>query len=46
MKGTMARKRDDESKSNCAVEASLGVIGCRWKGVVLCWLSAGHAPLR
>jgi DNA-binding HxlR family transcriptional regulator len=34
----MARKRDDDSKTNCSVEASLGVIGGRWKGVVLYWL--------
>jgi DNA-binding HxlR family transcriptional regulator len=26
------------SKSGCAVEAALGVIGGRWKGVVLHWL--------
>jgi len=34
----MPRKRDDDSKTNCSVEASLGVIGGRWKGVVLYWL--------
>jgi DNA-binding HxlR family transcriptional regulator len=37
----MARKRADDSKSNCAVETSLGVIGGRWKGVVLYWLLRG-----
>ncbi len=28
-------------KSNCTVEAALGVIGGRWKGVVLFWLLSG-----
>jgi DNA-binding HxlR family transcriptional regulator len=37
----MPRKRDDDSKSNCSVEAALGVIGGRWKGVVLYWLLRG-----
>jgi DNA-binding HxlR family transcriptional regulator len=35
---------DDEpviGKSGCAVEAALGVIGGRWKGVVLYWLLGG-----
>ncbi|GHH03913.1 helix-turn-helix domain-containing protein [Comamonas sp. JC664] len=37
----MARKRDDDSKTNCEVESALGVIGGRWKGVVLYWLLKG-----
>jgi len=37
----MARERADDSNTNCAVEASLGVIGGRWKGVVLYWLLNG-----
>jgi DNA-binding HxlR family transcriptional regulator len=28
-------------KSNCTVESALGVIGGRWKGVVLFWLLDG-----
>lgn len=38
----MAKSRADDSKSQCAVEASLGVIGGRWKGVVLFYLLAGR----
>lgn len=33
-----------EGKSGCAVESALAVIGGRWKGVVLYWLTKG--PLR
>ena len=29
------------AKSGCTVEAALGVIGGRWKGVVLYWLLGG-----
>lgn len=35
------RERDDESKSDCSVATSRGVIGRRWKGVVLYWLLRG-----
>ncbi len=36
---TMAtRKRDDDSRTGCAVEATVGVIGGRWKAVILYWL--------
>jgi DNA-binding HxlR family transcriptional regulator len=38
----MAKVRGDDSKTNCAVEASLAVIGGRWKGVVLFWLLKGR----
>ena len=38
----MATRRGDDSKTNCAVEASLAVIGGRWKGVVLYWLLKGR----
>ena len=31
-------KRGADVKTGCAVEAALGVIGGRWKGVVLFWL--------
>jgi DNA-binding HxlR family transcriptional regulator len=34
-------RRGDDRHSNCAVEAALGVIGGRWKGVVLYWLLGG-----
>ena len=35
-------KRDPETlHSNCTVELALGVIGGRWKGVVLYWLLDG-----
>jgi DNA-binding HxlR family transcriptional regulator len=34
-------RRGDDHRSNCAVEAALGVIGGRWKGVVLYWLLKG-----
>ncbi|MES1177026.1 MAG: helix-turn-helix domain-containing protein [Myxococcales bacterium] len=37
----MARKRADDSKTNCSVEVALAVIGGRWKGVVLFWLLQG-----
>lgn len=37
-KGSVARRRGDDRRSNCAVEAALGVIGGRWKGVVVYWL--------
>lgn len=37
----MARSRADDSKTRCAVESALGVIGGRWKGVVLFWLLKG-----
>lgn len=37
----MARARADDSRTHCAVEAALGVIGGRWKGVVLYWLLKG-----
>jgi DNA-binding HxlR family transcriptional regulator len=30
-----------KGKSGCAVEAALGVIGGRWKGVILYWLLKG-----
>ncbi|MBS2012884.1 MAG: helix-turn-helix transcriptional regulator [Deltaproteobacteria bacterium] len=36
-----AKTRGDDRRSNCAVEATLGVIGGRWKGVVLYWLLSG-----
>ncbi|AKT38699.1 winged helix-turn-helix transcriptional regulator [Chondromyces crocatus] len=35
----MARRA--EGKSGCSVESALAVIGGRWKGVVLYWLSTG-----
>ena len=34
-------RRGDDRRSNCSVEAALGVIGGRWKGVVLFWLLDG-----
>jgi DNA-binding HxlR family transcriptional regulator len=37
----MAKTRGNDQKTGCAVEASLGVIGGRWKGVVLFWLLSG-----
>ncbi len=37
----VASKKPVSSKSGCAVEAALGVIGGRWKGVVLYWLLQG-----
>jgi DNA-binding HxlR family transcriptional regulator len=36
-----AGRRGSDARSNCAVESALGVIGGRWKGVVLWWLLAG-----
>ncbi|MBL8606228.1 MAG: helix-turn-helix transcriptional regulator [Myxococcales bacterium] len=45
MEGSIAcaptSRRGDDRRSNCAVEAALGVIGGRWKGVVLFWLLEG-----
>jgi DNA-binding HxlR family transcriptional regulator len=35
----MAVKRREEGKTGCSVESALAVIGGRWKGVVLYWLS-------
>jgi DNA-binding HxlR family transcriptional regulator len=43
-KGSIAAKaghRGNDTRSNCAVEAALGVIGGRWKGVVVYWLLGG-----
>ena len=43
-KGSNALKpgrRGSDARSNCAVESALGVIGGRWKGVVLWWLLRG-----
>jgi len=40
-KGSIATskpRRGSDHRSNCSVEAALGVIGGRWKGVVLYWL--------
>ena len=37
----MGRRRGDDSRTGCAVEASLAVIGGRWKGVILHWLQDG-----
>jgi DNA-binding HxlR family transcriptional regulator len=34
-------KRSEETKSRCPVEATLGVIGGRWKAAVLFQLSSG-----
>ncbi len=36
---TSPAKRRAVGKSGCAVESALAVIGGRWKGVVLYWLS-------
>lgn len=36
-----AGRRGSDARSNCTVEAALGVIGGRWKGVVLFWLLGG-----
>lgn len=45
MKGSSARlvkkKRGDDGKTGCSVEATLGLIGGRWKGVVLYRLLGG-----
>ena len=35
------RSRSDDSRTRCPVEATLGVIGGRWKGVVLFYLASG-----
>jgi len=43
-KGSIALKsgrRGSDARSNCAVESALGVIGGRWKGVVVWWLLRG-----
>jgi DNA-binding HxlR family transcriptional regulator len=37
----MARSRGSDRKTGCTVEAALGLIGGRWKGVVLYWLLSG-----
>ncbi len=37
----MQKKRGDDSKTQCAVESALSLIGGRWKGVVLFWLLSG-----
>lgn len=34
-------RRGDDRKTGCAVEATLSVLGGRWKGVVLYWLLPG-----
>ncbi|HEY0308983.1 MAG TPA: helix-turn-helix domain-containing protein [Acidobacteriaceae bacterium] len=34
-------KHRSKEKSGCAVESALAIIGGRWKGVVLYWLSKG-----
>lgn len=34
-------RRQSEGKSGCSVESALAVIGGRWKGVVLYWLTKG-----
>jgi DNA-binding HxlR family transcriptional regulator len=39
--GKAPNRRADDRRSNCAVEAALGVIGGRWKGVVIFWLLGG-----
>ncbi len=38
---TVVTRRGKVSKTGCAVEAALAVIGGRWKGVVLYWLLGG-----
>jgi len=38
---TGSRVRGNDQKTGCAVEATLSVIGGRWKGVVLYWLLDG-----
>jgi len=35
------RRRGDDLKTGCSVEATLALIGGRWKGVVLYWLLGG-----
>jgi DNA-binding HxlR family transcriptional regulator len=35
------RSRSDDTRTRCPVEATLGVIGGRWKGVVLFHLASG-----
>lgn len=36
------RRRVQRLRSGCSVEAALGIIGGRWKGVVLYWLLRGR----
>ncbi|XXT21040.1 helix-turn-helix domain-containing protein [Sorangium sp. So ce429] len=46
MATTSSARQRVEGKSGCAVESALAVIGGRWKGVVLYWLSTRPRPLR
>jgi DNA-binding HxlR family transcriptional regulator len=38
---TRAQKKPATRRYNCPVEAAPGVIGCKWKVVILCWLKEG-----